>query len=201
MTAPGTQHTAVPSEGRTHRWRFLAAAVPTAVAAAALVMSSGSGALAVAFAGRLPLAISVEQAELADVSAGPGATTGAGVQPALLTVADRAVLKRACAKSTVSLPVLGEMTLAIGIRRVTASRLKVEAGAVAVKKLSIGGASARVPLSGGEGGLFRLSLAKASGERLVVRPHAFAVGTIVTEGVLVDARRGERDCRFPGPPT
>ncbi len=198
MAAPMAQQTAAPFEGRTRRWRFLAAAAPTAAAAVALVMSGGSGAIAVAFAGRLPLAISVEKAELAGVSASPGATEGAGVEPALLTDAGHAVLKHACAKSTVSLPVLGEMTLTIGIRRVTASSLKVQAGAVTVDKLSIDKARLRVPVSAGEGGLFQLAIDKASGERLVVRPRAFAVGTIITEGVVVDARRGEHDCTFPG---
>lgn len=200
-TAPDPPHTPAPAEGRTRRWRFLAAATPTLAAAVVLVLSSGSGAIAVAFAGRLPLAIQVEKAELADVSAGPGATEGAGAQPALVTDAGHAVLKHACAKSTLPLPVLGEMTLTIGIRRVTASSLKVEAGAVTVDKLALSRAGVRVPASGGEGGLFRLTVDKASGKRLVVRPHAFAVGTITAEGITVDARRGRHDCDFAGAST
>ncbi|GAA3290449.1 hypothetical protein GCM10020295_04920 [Streptomyces cinereospinus] len=147
-------------------------------AAVALVVRGGSGATAVAFAGGPPLAISGDRAEPADESAGPGAAEDAAIEPAPLTEAGPAALDRARARSALSVPVLGPMALTIAIRRGTASDPEVEAGAVAVGTMSpagaVGtmspaGAGGRVPLTGGAGGPFRLTVGEAAGERLALR--------------------------------
>ncbi|MET9296037.1 DUF6230 family protein [Streptomyces sp. NPDC003077] len=181
--------------GRTHWWRFLAAALGTVGAAAALLLSGGTGALALAFAGRLPVAVSAEHVQVSGVSATPGISTGEGVRPTLVTRADHAELRGACARSTVRLPVIGTMTVTIGIDRVSAAPLKVDPGAVSAHGLSVGGVGLRLGSPAGEsGGPFSLTVRRATGERLVVRPHAFAVGTIKAHGVRLDVRRGVHDC-------
>ncbi|MEU2512375.1 DUF6230 family protein [Streptomyces syringium] len=166
-----------------------------------LLLGSGTGALALAFAGRVPLEISVTEVDVERVSVTPGVSSG--LRPTFITQAERATLHGACVKATPVLPVIGAMTVAITIDDATVGGVKVEPAAITIRKVTGGGVSIKVPGSSDTDstGLFSLGAGHITGEGLTIRPHAVAVGTLTIQGVALDAWRGKHDCRASAPAT
>ncbi len=130
------------------------------------------------------------------MSASPAAAGRGGLLPALATRVERATVEDACVTSTADLPVVGAVTAVVRVERASATGLTVEAGKATARSVKLSGArfdTPRVSLDRPTG-LFTVGAQKVSGSMVVTQPHAFTAGTITSQGVTIDLRRGAGGC-------
>ncbi len=157
--------------GRTSRLRFALALAPLLVGASVLLAGSAAGAVSVAFAGELPVTVHAERMSGED----------------------------ACVTSTAHLPLAGAVTAVVRIKRASATDLTVEAGMATARSVKLSGAKFNTPQVSLDRptGLFTVGAETVSGSGVTVQPHAFTAGTITSQGVAIELRRGEGGCE-PG---
>ncbi|MER7402514.1 DUF6230 family protein [Streptomyces sp. NPDC000070] len=182
--------------GRTSRLRFALAMAPLLLGASALLAGSAAGAVSVAFAGEVPVTVHAARVTGAGVSASPGASGHGGLLPALATRVEQATVHDACVTSTAHLPVLGAVTAVVRIERASATGLTVETGKTTAGSVKLTGARFSTPQRSLDRptGMFTVGAEQVSGSRVTTRPHAFTAGTITSEGVAVELRRGKGGC-------
>ncbi|MEV5876300.1 DUF6230 family protein [Streptomyces sp. NPDC052101] len=182
--------------GRTSGLRFALALAPVLVGACVLLAGSAAGAVSVAFAGEVPVTVHAARVSGSGVSASPGASGRGGLLPALATDMEKATVDDACVTSTAHLPVIGAVTAVVRIKRASATDLTVEAGMATARSVSLSGAKFNTPRVSLDRptGLFTVGAANVSGSGVTVQPHAFTAGTITSQGVAIELRRGEGGC-------
>ncbi|MFF9806087.1 DUF6230 family protein [Streptomyces coeruleorubidus] len=182
--------------GRTSRPRFVMALVPLLLSASALLAGSAAGAVSVAFAGEVPVTVHAARVAGSGVSASPGASGRGGLLPALATRVERATVQDVCVTSTAHLPVVGAVTAVVRIERASATGLTVETGKTTARSVKLSGARFSTPRTSLDRptGLFTVGAETVSGSRVTTQPHAFTAGTITSEGVAVELRRGKGSC-------
>ncbi|MFI9722969.1 DUF6230 family protein [Streptomyces sp. NPDC052396] len=159
-------------------------------------MSAGTGALAVAFAGGLPVTVYADKVEVTGVSVTPGITPGGVPRPALVAQADKAVVTGACVTSTAHLPAIGATTVSIKLDRGDIGSVSVQPGAVKARKVTAGGAGLTTPDQSEEKniGLFTVTAGHVTAEGVTAEPQAFAVGTVTVHVVDIKVSTGTRGC-------
>ncbi|KIZ15873.1 DUF6230 family protein [Streptomyces natalensis] len=185
--------------GRTSRLRFALALAPLLVGASVLLAGSAAGAVSVAFAGELPVTVHAERMSGSGVSASPSASGHGGLLPTLATGMQKATVEDACVTSTAHLPLAGAVTAVVRIKRASATDLTVEAGMATARSVKLSGAKFNTPQVSLDRptGLFTVGAETVSGSGVTVQPHAFTAGTITSQGVAIELRRGEGGCE-PG---
>lgn len=169
------------------------------VGASVLPAGSAAGAVSVAFAGEVPVTVHAARVSGAGVSASPGLSGRGGLLPAPATGLEKATVEDACVTSTVNLPVGGAVTAVVRVKRASATDLTAEAGMATARSVTLSGAKLSTPQVSLDRptGLFTVGADQVSAGGVSVQPHAFTAGTITSQGVSVELRRGEGGCE-PG---
>jgi hypothetical protein len=186
----------VTDSGHTSCRRFALALAPLLVGAGALLAGSATGAVAMAFAGEVPVTVHAARVSASGVSASPAAAGRGGLLPALATRAEQATVKDACVTSTARLPVVGAVTAVVRIERASATGLTVEAGKTTARSVKLSAAKFTTPRVSLQEptGLFTVGAQEVSGRTVATQPHAFTAGTITAQGVAIDLRQGAGGC-------
>src|SRR5690349_724927 len=112
--------------GRTSKLRFALALAPLSLGGTALLAGSAQGAVAVAFAGQVPVTVHAARVSGSDLTASPAGSGRGGLLPALATRLAHARVEDACVTSTAQLPLVGAVTAVVHIDRASATGLTVE---------------------------------------------------------------------------
>ncbi|WP_369390023.1 DUF6230 family protein [Streptomyces sp. CG1] len=183
-------------EGRTSKTRFALALLSLLGGGSVLLAGSAVGAVAVAFAGEVPITVHAARVSGSGVSVAPGTSGRGGLLPALATRLEKAGVQDACTTATADLPGAGAVTVVVRVARASATGLTVEAGKATAESVSVSGASLTVPQASlsRPTGLFRVGAEKVSGREVTTQPHAFTAGTVTYQGVSIDVHGGSGGC-------